>query len=596
LQVLFTTEQKLNDLNQQMRDLIIQADPQRNQNYSSPPPQESNGAPQADTITAQLDYLQKALGRIDSDYKNALQTSQTVEFATEEMIEELNQQIYNRVAQNGGQTDAPPPLTGKGTQDQLSYLERGITSIDQLFQSATLAAATKNASNQEKLEHFETVLMGLWQIIVSGEEEARTSSSGDEDDSDHSEDDISSSEEFSLQGFSAKVQQLYARVNNLKMKKTILHRQVMQQRELNSKSDAAKDKEFSELTEELGRTKELLEHAEQDATKYQEQLADVMDRLDEARQDVVLCEQERLKGESELVNAERESREASEGKLRAELQQRLDEVAMLEEKVEDIKAEAGVMSAETQSKLDDLGSKTLLLTEQLEAASQAKKDAEAAEAKMKEHIEAMTAEAQKTDGELREMEGELVRLQTELTVTKAELDGAYGTRAQRAAEVAANPMIKKEMDDLHSRNRSLNEELDVLRANAAASSGNPDLETRYKTLETELADTISEYESMTKATIETEKERESLENLIDNLRDRCENLEAQLSEEKVRSLGLKNTTPGGPASSESTSTTMLKNEFKKMMRDTRAEHVKALKVCCSHPDGCISYSSNLPIG
>ena len=65
-------------------------------------------------------------------------------------------------------------------------------------------------------------------------------------------------------------------------------------------------------------------------------------------------------------------------------------------------------------------------------------------------------------------------------------------------------MVKKEIDELQNRNRFLNEELDMLKANAAASSSRPDLEARCKILEAELADTLSEYESMTKASIEAE--------------------------------------------------------------------------------------------
>ena len=89
---------------------------------------------------------------------------------------------------------------------------------------------------------------------------------------------------------------------------------------------------------------------------------------------------------------------------------------------------------------------------------------------------------------------------------------------------------------------------------------------------------------MTKASIEYEKERENLENNIDGLRDRCETLETQLSDEKVKWLGVKS--PGPPGSRESmgassTSTSVLKTEFKKMMRETRSENMKALRVSCS---------------
>jgi hypothetical protein len=93
-------------------------------------------------------------------------------------------------------------------------------------------------------------------------------------------------------------------------------------------------------------------------------------------------------------------------------------------------------------------------------------------------------------------------------------------------------------------------------------------------LQKELKETIAEYEVMTQQSIEDEKERERLEESSDTLQRRCEELENQLNEERVKSLGSR-----GPASpTDSTSTMVLRNEFRKMMRDTRAENMKVLKV------------------
>jgi chromosome segregation ATPase len=162
------------------------------------------------------------------------------------------------------------------------------------------------------------------------------------------------------------------------------------------------------------------------------------------------------------------------------------------------------------------------------------------------------------------VEGDLVRLQTEVTVARAELDGAYGTRAQRAAESANHP-------------------------------NHAELQARVEKLQSELTEMIAEYEAMTKQSIEFEKEREALEKDIDGLRDRCEALETQLCDEKVRWMGagakspaMGGMSPGmGPSSGngdmppQTTSATVLRNEFKKMMRDTRAENAKLLRVSFS---------------
>ena len=188
-----------------------------------------------------------------------------------------------------------------------------------------------------------------------------------------------------------------------------------------------------------------------------------------------------------------------------------------------------------------------------------------------EELEITKAESEKVRTEMQEVEGEMVRLQTEVTVARAELDGAYGTRAQRAAEVAQHPALQQEIADLK-------QELESARFKSGESA---ELHQRVQTLQKELSETISEYEVMTRSSIEFEKERETLENTVDSLRDRCEALESQLSEERVNKLGAKSPgTPGDRGSIErgATSTSVLRTEFKKMMKDTRAENMRALRV------------------
>ena len=173
--------------------------------------------------------------------------------------------------------------------------------------------------------------------------------------------------------------------------------------------------------------------------------------------------------------------------------------------------------------------------------------------------------------ELESVESEVARLQTDVTFAKAELDAAYGSRAQRAADAAASPAFQKEIDELSEKNKTLQGEIEKLNSS--------DLKERVSVLEKELGDTIAEYEVLTKQSIEFERERESLEQSVDKHKERCENLESQLSEEKLKWMGMKPPGKDGSKSAESTSTMVLRNEFKKMMKDTRADHTKVLKVC-----------------
>jgi hypothetical protein len=102
------------------------------------------------------------------------------------------------------------------------------------------------------------------------------------------------------------------------------------------------------------------------------------------------------------------------------------------------------------------------------------------------------------------------------------------------------------------------------------------------TLERELRETIDDYEAMTKASIEFEKERERFESFIF-----LSTMVDVVSEVPSRPIdvGLLKFIQliRSSASCETTSTMVLKNEFKKMMRDTRNENMKILRVSCIVP-------------
>ena len=329
---------------------------------------------------------------------------------------------------------------------------------------------------------------------------------------------FSEEDSFSLKAFSANVQSLHTRVKDLHEQKEILGRQIQQQRELDNKSDSEKDARLAEVAAEL----------------------------EKARKDVESTVRESIEG-SNILSAQLAAHKEDKDQLLGELQDKHNVISNLEAHLSTVTTEQEEQVAKTRG----------------------------LEAKIQEKY----AEAEKASTELEHSEGKLARLQTELTVARAELDGAYGTRAQRAAEVASHPAMQKEIEDLNERNGTLLEELAGLRSQLEAD--NAGLNQRVQALQKELSETIGEYEVMTKSSIEYEKEREQLENTIDTLRERIEVLETQISDGKVESLGIN--VPGKPGSRESqgssnTSTAVLKNEFKKMMRETRAESLRILRV------------------
>ena len=179
------------------------------------------------------------------------------------------------------------------------------------------------------------------------------------------------------------------------------------------------------------------------------------------------------------------------------------------------------------------------------------------------HAKVTNLEQARIDAEGRhsEVEAEMIRLQTEMTVAKAELEGAYGNRAQRQAEQVAGQ-----------------QEIDTAR-------------TRVETLQTELRDLVTEHETLTQQGIEAEREREKMESTIDDLREKLETIEIKLHEERVYRMGRSGSGPGSATSTpavaaspklasgeDATSLRVMRSEFKKMMRDARAEHFRALKV------------------
>ncbi len=624
MQMISKTEQKLEDLNKRLREVIVKINPERQATYGMPPiSRTTNDGRLPETggaMQSHLEYLERGIITIDreqsqapkSDPKSSQQLDETTQQLKEISLrleesaqreEELSQKLANSEASmeetlgdlNHEVRDIllpynprpePPQVTGNGLDDQLAYFQDSIKSIE-IELSRASNASTKNAGTSENLERMETVMMGLWDIIQSGEEEsrqaklegrqARAAQNLPEDDDMSPNEEGASNEPFSLQGFSAKVQLLYSQATKLKDQKQVLQRQIKQQRDLNNKTDAQKDAEFAQKAEELARTTELLNRTEADADAVREQLTVVMEKLDQMKQAEQQKDQQRSGDESSAVHAvqaELDEKNKTIASLEGELAEKEQVMASVEEELQELKDDEALSKAELKSKVSDYDAKIAALSAELETVTAALATFEAS---VKEKEKEIAAKEEEMDG----MNMKLAELQTEVTIARAELDGAYGSKAQRAAEVAANPAIQKEINDLAKKNTSLAAELESLKKQPKV---DPAVEENMVMLKKELEETIGEFEVMTKASIDWEKERERLEGLVDKLRDEREGLETQLSDEKVKWMGMRS--PGIDASGDpmtvggvgSTSTTVLKNEFKKMMRDTRAENAKALRV------------------
>jgi DNA repair exonuclease SbcCD ATPase subunit len=570
MRTIATTEQKLETLNTRLRQVIVKANPQQ-QSYSMPPRAVVNemSATPGKMLLNHLDYLEQSINIIDSELNRSKAMKQDSDIEIEEAVEEINGELRALLLPCDPNRPLPPRLSGRSLKEQLSYLQNSIGAIEgELQRAASVHSHSKGLeAQQENIDQMQSVINGLWDTIQSGEEENRRrklqnrqmrAQNGIADDgSDMSGDEMLNlpKEAFSLQAFSSKVQRIFSQLMSLKDQKKVLQRQIKQQRELNNKEESEKDAQLSKLEEDLARTQQTQEAAEREAQNLQSQLRTVIEQLDKARRENAqqgLEKQRRDDSESAAVQA-----------LEVKLSQRNDEIIRLEEELQDLKDDRGIRDAEIQSRLAEAGAKVEALSSQL--------------SKAEEEAATWTKRIEDKEAELEHSNMEIARLQTEVTIARAELDGAYGTRAQRAAEVAANPAIQKEIDDLTTRNKKLQAELEVLRAHNVSGEAMAELKR-------ELSETIEDYEHMTKASIEWEKEREMLEREVDKLRDEREALETRLADEQVRWLGMKNQGADNDrgVGAGATSTAVLKSEFKKIMRDARTESAKALRVCPHH--------------
>ena len=557
-----SVERRLQHLHDRLREILMIADPERNPQDTYAPSSDNTDTPSS--VEQHLEFLDQGLQdlRAEQEYlSSARQAQQRLaqsQQETEGRLVGINHQVYALLSRSPDTEHyAAPPASGE-VDEQLRYMEDAFHNVEQLHHR--MAQSMGLISSAE----YENVLSGLWSILQASEMEARqrkqqSQSTSEADDSDSFPDEDATNE-FSLSAFSAKVQQLCARFSSLQEKDDMLRRQIEQQRELNARSDAQREAESSRLRSEAEQSRSDKEHTQQELDQAVRQL----EQLDE----------------------ERAARDSAEGQALRDARGRCQ---ALERHVVELQDDAQIQAAEMRAQLSESAAKLEGLGESLRAATSEKDaaDSRAAEA---------NAARDATEAERSALEGEVVRLTTEVTLAKAELDGAYGSRAERAAE--AGPM-KQELDHLRARNSSLVQEADLLRQAADTASRDASAAAdSVRGLKQELAAMAHEYEGLTKDAIQHEKDRDGLEAVVDALRDEKEQLELDLSDERVRWLGMRSPAtagamPGsatgtGPQGAEQTSIRMLREDFRKMMRDRTAEGLKALRVSLHCHDRALS--------
>jgi len=554
--MLSDTERKLENLNTNLRELIVRSNPTKYTNFQSPPSAYTNGRNSGlepgDLVRSQLSYLEKGLAAAmeEQDMQDTEATRRTDAASAaaaaslaqaEGRIQTLNRQLGEMLQARESDYPSPPSLSTTAFEDQLDYLQDAIKTLATETSRAAELLSSSSADKQ-KNDQVETVLTGLWDIIQAGyadiqqrkaeRRKVRAEKGLEPDEEDMSGDEaVDPDERYSLQAFSAKVQWLYAQATSLKEQKSVLKRQIKQQRELNSKSSSEKDNELSQVTEELRTTRSMLDSVEQEAKDAQEKLAKALADLDTVQQ----------------TSANNEA--ASMDQVRQQLMERDNIIAQLQANGEELRKEL--------SRVED---NVTLVGGQLEDALRAKNLAET-------RAEDLQKELKEKDEELERMNGMIIELKTEATIAKAELEGAYGSRAQRAAEVAKVTQ-NAEIAELTTQNEKLRKELEGTLKELEIITKETIAATKDKLeIEGQLDDAIA---AKTNLETEVDKLREKMDSEVSRLRE-------QLDAEKLRVPP----SPGGslgPAQSRA-GAAMLSEQFRATMKEERRKFQEEMKVC-----------------
>ncbi|WYZ37363.1 hypothetical protein EsH8_II_000869 [Colletotrichum jinshuiense] len=585
-QSILDMERKLMTFNNSLREVIINFNPSKNASFREPPPVSTDGpAEPGATLGSQLEYLEQGLSAVREEQglqgqsSGSLQEAEAAAAAAtialsqgESRIKGLNQQMRDiLVLANPNYPDVPD----LGMDAQFEYLGRALSIVEEEMKKT----ANKSAVKKQDDEQIEAVLMGLWDIIQSGfatiqqqkadRRKTRLEQGRAEDEDDMSGDEsIDTAQPYSLSAFSTKVQWLYSQATSLKEQKSVLKRQIKQQRELNNKSDSQKDDELKAKQDQLDQLRAAQMRAEEEKvlemTLKQDQLDQLRSLLERAEEEVTETQEKlsRVQREAEMASTTRMANESSAARTQDQIKERDARIATLEASTKETQNTLASLNTNVQDmtgKLSKANEEVALLTARLAGAEKAavEKQQEAA---------AKDKEVKEKEEELDRFNMMIVELKTELTIAQAELDGAYGSRKERANQAAA---VK----------------------NTAEVS---QLKTEVDRLKDELSSTLKELENITAETINAEREKfdvesklddalavkSSLEGEISSLRDQLDaevlNSRTKLSklQEDLDNERLK-VTPG--AGTRGAGATMLSEQFRATMREERKKFQEDLR-------------------
>lgn len=586
----------------------------------------------------QLEEFEQCIGD-GKDQKG--EKAREIDFITER-LEGLNNQVLELLPQAGAHHLSASPDDCIGIHDQFARLEEHI----QYLRKHSIVEDDFTVSHIPedicaRLIELWDMILAAEEARRSQKKTIDIASDTDHVDSED-EDDIGS--DFSVMAFTGKVHSLHDRYIKLLEERFTLRRQIVQQRrrfenefgESKETQSAVIEQINSELTDvrleltnaqrELAHLSSLLETREFEFAESTEKSRELVKQLSDA--EIILqelraqlnektqrmlsvtqqLEEGALEKEDTTLALEKQVQSEAEEILEAKVRQREDRIAELEFRLDEIKedrdlskAELGAVMAETDARLKDLELQIGAHREARSVSEQARAASDEATNVYRSSSEEKEKRIVQLEKEIQELSEKVAELSLEVAMSKAELDQVYGSKQQRSAEADAaraaaaalvaasqkpqtiDPGLLQEIEELSKKNLELIDEIVILKTEKAQSASNGHLEKRCKVLQTELDNMLADFEGLTKQSIEHEQERAKLEALADGLRERVEELETGLAEEKIGLLGVKaagivEVKSPGRREGESTTTSVLKQEFKKMMREQRAEQQRVLKV------------------
>ncbi|KAA8910254.1 Up-regulated during septation-domain-containing protein [Sphaerosporella brunnea] len=559
-----------------------------------------------------------------------------------ERLEMFNAQVQE-LLRSAGAKDLPLPdkNLANTVHEQLTLLEQNLHCLRENPPSSDL-----NNRAAEQLEHQESILTTLWDMIVTFDEEVREQKlerkQNGELNADYPEsDDEPEAPEFSMSVFSSRVQRLLNKVMKLRGDRDMLRERTSHQERGMEEDMKMMQDEISTMGAQVEQLSTLLGQRENELTaanakmqnltaelnQRNEELQHTANELEESRTAFSMKSAEFLEAMHELdVERSKDKQRANEAnaglqqehsalqqanqalaELQAQLIEKENRLAEMENQAREMKehhntvrADLEAAVAEKAGKLRDLEQDIIVLHEAVETSEKARNWATEQENLLRQQSEENDAQMKKMDAELEELRMKVAELSTEVVMAKAELDIAYGSKSERAAATAQakaaalalekankqpqsiDPGLLSEIANLEKKNNELIDEIVMLKTERAEGANSEHLEKRCKMLQKELDDMLKDFENLTKQSIEAEQERTKLESTIDALKEKLEELETTMAEEKIRLLAVGPPRPSVDVRSplgrtgESTTTSVLKTEFKKMMRHMRQEQAKAL--------------------